>query len=192
MFGRISFGRSSGGSSSSKGSGGSGVSAGSGREITIRCGRGSYETRNHYWSEKAQACVDIYASSASKYPSGTGSSSREGRGSGSSKSGRDHYESKTQERFADFSGHLGLNSSGQCNVSELFFSRSISVENVTSLSLVGTKMGLNSAKYISPLLSHKNFHFCSMNLTKNQLGDEGVAYMILEKAVGVVEQFKIC
>ena len=83
MFGRISFGRSSGGSSSSN-SGGSGVSAGGGREITIRCGRGSYETRNHYWSEKAQACVDIYASSASKYPSGTGSSSGEGRGDGGS------------------------------------------------------------------------------------------------------------
>jgi len=83
MFGRISFGRSSGGSSSSN-SGGSGVSAGGGREITIRCGRGSYETRNHYWSEKAQACVDIYASSASKYPSGTGSSGREGRGDGGS------------------------------------------------------------------------------------------------------------
>lgn len=84
MFGRISFGRSSGGSSSSSNSGGSGVSAGGGREIWIRCGRGSYETRNHYWSEKAQACVDIYASSASKYPSGTGSSSREGRGDGGS------------------------------------------------------------------------------------------------------------
>jgi hypothetical protein len=128
------------------------------------------------------------------YPSGNG---REGLGSGGNSSnsgnnGNSYSGSKTQERFADFSGHLGLNSSGQCNVSELFFSRSISVENVTSLSLVGTKMGLNSAKYISPLLSHKNFHFCSMNLTKNQLGDEGVAYMILEKAVGVVEQFKIC
>ena len=166
------------GGGSSKGSGGSSNSGGSNSSGNNSVCRG----QDFFTTNDGERGICFYAPKSNSgnggsgsYPSGTGSSGREGRGGGSSKSGRDHYESKTQERFADFSGHLGLNSSGQCNVSKLFFSRSISVENVTSLSLVGTKMGLNSAKYISPLLSHKNFHFSSLNLTKNQLGDEGVA-----------------
>ena len=197
MFGSFGGG-SSKGSGGSSNSGGSGVSAGSGGYGSVNTngytcthphsntsGTGVC-TKNDGSSSFNYICKNTRSSSPticklnpSKYNYSTYHGDREGRGGGGSgKSGRDHYESKTQERFADFSGHLGLNSSGQCNVSELFFSRSISVENVTSLSLVGTKMGLNSAKYISPLLSRKNFHFSSLNLTKNQLGDEGVAYMI--------------
>ena len=110
MFGSFGGG-SSKGSGGSSNSGGSGVSAGGGREITIRCGRGSYETRNHYWSEKAQACVDIYASSASKYPSGTGSSSREGRGGGGGKSGSDESKESGRE-YSSYTSSVKYSTTG--------------------------------------------------------------------------------